>query len=57
MTVLTKRLIERFEEAVREHAFKGAQHPEDAIQIEKDYELAKALILAAIPKRKPRPKR
>lgn len=34
--------LERFEAAVRDHAFRGAQHPEDHAAIDDEYALAKA---------------
>lgn len=36
-----RQLITRFEKVVREHAFKGAGHPEDALGIEARYAEAK----------------
>lgn len=38
------RYITRFENAVRVHEMKGAQHPEDHEQIERDYQRAKATL-------------
>ena len=40
--------LERFEEAVRQHAFKGAGHPEDIPDIQREYKQAKAQLVAVI---------
>ncbi len=36
-----KRLITRFDNAVREHAFMGSKHPDDHAEIQYNYELAR----------------
>lgn len=40
--------VEKFEEVVREHAWLGAKHPEDQLEIERDYHRRKARLLAAM---------
>jgi len=40
--------VEAFEKAVREDAWKGAQHPEDVPGIERHYHVKKAKLLALL---------
>lgn len=40
-------LVNEFEEAVREHAFKGSRHPDDFDAIEADYQMAREALLSA----------
>lgn len=43
-----RRTVEAFEKAVREHAWMGAQHPEDQLEIERHYHRKKANLLALL---------
>lgn len=43
-----KKALERFEAAVREHAFIGAQHPDDHLHIQTEYEEAKAALVTKL---------
>lgn len=45
---MKRRAVEQFDAAVREHAFKGSQHPDDWAAIDKKYETAKRKLLARI---------
>jgi hypothetical protein len=40
-----KRLVEEFEQAVREHEIRGCRHPQDVPGIEREYERTKAALL------------
>lgn len=40
-----RKTVEAFEKAVREHAFKGSQYPEDHARIEMHYHRKKAKLL------------
>ena len=44
----TYRLIREFEEATRDHAFKGAQHPDEWDEIEERLERKRAALIAHI---------
>lgn len=48
-----KAALARFEEAVREHAFIGTQHPGDRAGIELEYEKAKAALILKLQYRAP----
>lgn len=43
-----KQALQRFEDAVREHAFIGAAHPEDRPAIEREYEEAKRALVTKL---------
>lgn len=48
MKASTKRLIKRFEDAVRAEEMKGMYLPEDRARIEQEYEQAKKALVARI---------
>ena len=43
-----KAALERFEEAVREHAFIGAKHPAEHALVEREYEEAKRALISKL---------
>jgi len=43
-----KKSLQRFEEAVRAHAFIGASHPADHLAIEREYEEAKRTLISKL---------
>lgn len=50
-TIHGKRLVEQFESAVKEHAFKGAAHPGAHDAIEQDYQHSKQALLSYLGKK------
>lgn len=42
------KLVEEFEEAVRNHEMRGAKRPEERPYIEAEYDLTKARLIAAL---------
>ena len=44
--------LKRFEEAVRDHAFIGAQYPADHAAIEREYKEAKQALITLVTKEK-----
>lgn len=52
MTPSARRALNRFEKAVRDHAFIGAAHPNDQRYIEREYENAKKALEKQLTKEK-----
>ena len=48
MSISYKYLVDRFEEAVRDHAWKGAKHPLAQADIEQEYQESKQALMDAL---------